>query len=155
MPTRLDQLLKGCRIRSQQLDRQSVACRDVRSRTNRSHRHLLFRGLIEAEWSCTARQRGQVLDSVNDAPNQRDISIEMPRCVPGYDIEFATISALRRGSSPNAEHALAMRQPGPPVGAVPADRETVYESDFIRISVSTVDLREFKTAGPSVELRIE
>ncbi len=66
---------------------------------------------VETEIAGAARQGGHRLDPVDDAADQSDVAVEMPRRLADHRIEFGAAARIGRHVAPDADHRVAMRQP--------------------------------------------
>ena len=107
--------------------------------------------LVKTQRTGTTRQCRQVFDTRQHAANQRDVPIQVPRRMTGYDVQLGAAAAARFISAADPQHAVAMQQPGAVI--VPARWKSVHESNLGRVGIAAVNSNEIQACGGSIKLR--
>ncbi len=98
--------------------------------------------LVEAHRALPARHHRQELDPPHDAPDERDVAVEVPRRLADDGVELGAVARIRRVVASHAHGAIAVHEPDLAATGVARGREPARESDLGRVGVRVAQLRE-------------
>ena len=109
---RLHEQRKGFALRAQRFEIHAFVSRHVRRDAHRADRNRLRWTFVEAHRSRPARHHRQAIDPLHDAPDKRDVPVQVARRLADHGIELGAVSGIRSIVLSDAHGAVTVHQPG-------------------------------------------